>query len=796
MSDDHTARPALTTAAQSTSRQRNEALRRLQRFLDPHTKKVMLASPLVISLCSMVAVWFTATRGFDVPNDAAFASAAIGGLVVFIFGVLLIIYLAKLFDRFSLLRGALNVVDATLTIYDKHENVCLYNRASSEYYSRRYERMWNGRSLEHVLAADAARRFGDASSDEAQAWITKIRKERYRSIESGKILVAETKQQSNYDNSEQPQFMQVMLAKLPGGHVVDLRTDITALKLQERAIAEREAELESSRDAAQASNRAKSEFLANMSHEIRTPMNGVIGMTDLLLETPLDEDQRMFANTVASSAQSLLTLINDILDFSKVEAGKMELNAEPFNLRRMLEELAALLSVRAHSKGVDLILNYAPEVPERVVGDSNRLRQIVTNLAGNAVKFTDEGHVAINIDGYIDEGIASITFSIEDTGIGIPVDKIESVFRMFEQVDGASNRRHDGTGLGLAIASRMAGLMGSAISVDSAIDVGSIFSFSVKLPVDTEHSEEESAASGVSVQGKRVLIVDDSTLNCTVLKRRCELWGMDAVVASSGAEALQMLRKPCDDESWFDVAVVDYQMPDMNGHNLKRELAKDECLSRLPVLLLSSVDQAVQGDDVESLGFHRTLVKPVRNENLWKALQSAVSMRGAAQSSRIRKRFKSSKTDLLLAAEDHSGTTVFAQQRVLVVEDNLVNQLVITTMLETLGFEVDVAENGQEGADAFKAQTPDLVLMDLSMPEVNGLECTEMIREYERTQLGQRCPIIALTANAMESDREQCLAGGMDDFLPKPVTLEQVEEMLNRWLVPNSAVTLPPAAGI
>jgi len=629
----------------NSSRHPHAVLRGVQRFLDRYTKQLMAVSPFVISLSSMAAVWFTATRGFDVPGDAALASAAIGGLVVFVFGVLLAAYLSKLFERFSLMRGALNVVDATLTIYDKHERVCQYNRASSEYYSRRSERIWNGRSLDDVLNSAATRRFGDAENVRAQTWITRMRKERYEGIESGKIIVSETRELSRYDNSEQSRYMQVLLAKLHGGYVVDLRTDITALKEHEITLAKREEELEASRDEAQASSRAKSEFLANMSHEIRTPMNGVIGMTDLLLETPLDENQRMYANTVASSAQSLLTLINDILDFSKVEAGKMQLNPEPFNLRRMLNDLSALLSVRAHGKGVNLILNYSATVPESVVGDCNRIRQIVTNLAGNAVKFTEEGHVAINVDGCVIDDVANITIAVEDSGIGIPMDKLESIFRKFEQVDGASNRRYDGTGLGLAIASRMADLMGSGISVDSAPGVGSIFTFTMRLPLH----EAESVSPEVV---EKALIADDTV--------------------------------------------------------------------------------------------HST----------------------------------------------------FAEQLILVVEDNLVNQLVITTMLEKLCLKVVVAENGREGAEMFEAQSPQLVLMDLSMPEVNGLQCTELIREYERCQTGQRCPIVALTANAMAGDRDQCLAAGMDDFLPKPVTLEQVEEMLNRWLVPNSDPSLHAVSGI
>jgi len=770
--------------------------RRIQRFLDRNTRALMCLSPFVIALSAAAAVWLTSVYGFGMAAGSAAWIAGAGALVVFGYGVFLSIYLDHMFQRFTLLRGALNKVDATLTIYDRNDRVVQYNRAASEYYSRRNERLWTGRTLANVLEGAAARRFTDPKSAKAQAWIDDICDARRATVESGEPLIAETAEATVNGDDVSTKYSQVLLAKLPGGYVVDLRTDISDLKRNEKVLAEREAELEASRDQAEASNRAKSEFLANMSHEIRTPMNGVIGMTDLLLETPLDTDQRLFANTVASSAQSLLTLINDILDFSKVEAGKMELNEEPFNLRRMLDDVAALLSIRAHGKGVELVMNYAPELPERIVADSNRLRQIINNLAGNAVKFTEKGHVSINVGGEVVGNNVNLHIELEDTGIGIPADKRDAVFRMFEQVDGASNRRYDGTGLGLAIASRLANLMGSSITLDSEPGIGSKFGFSVTFPIDTAEADELDVVSGVSVEGKTVLIVDDLPLNCTLLRRRCELWGMNTVVAKNGAEALALMQGTSVKSPHIDVAVFDFQMPGMDGHSLKRQFAGDPVLSKIPVLLLSSVDQAVQGAEVSELGFHRTLVKPVRNEALWEGLQSAIALNdpGAVSGAASPK-----KTESVRVMTTETSTDVASIERteqcILVVEDNLVNQLVITTMLESLGYEVELAENGREGEEAFIEHQPDLVLMDLSMPEVNGLECTGLIRQYEEDKSVARCPIIALTANAMAGDREQCLAAGMDDFLPKPVTLEQVQAMLDQWLCENPGQQLQSASG-
>lgn len=746
-------------------------LRRLEHFLDGRTWVVLVLSPIIIASSTGFAVWWYLVSKHFVDPNVAVGATVIAAAIVFLFGGILALYLNTLFKRFVRLRAALNVVDAPLIIFDQNRHVVQFNKSAYEYYKTLNTTLKSGMPEALLLLKTAESRFTDSTA--IKNWVEDTSLSRKRRIESGEpISISFNKN----DGSGLVQHQQILLAPLKNGELVEMRTDVTALKLKEFALAEREKELEKSRDEAQASNRSKSEFLANMSHEIRTPMNGVVGMTELLLDSDLSTDQRLYASTVSTSAQSLLTLINDILDFSKVEAGKLELDPQAFDMRRMFDDVAAMLAIRTHSKGVELVMNYSPDLPTRFIADEGRLRQILTNLAGNAVKFTDAGHVAVhvtpvNITEPTDSELIALRVDINDTGIGIPPDKQAHIFKMFEQVDGASNRRFEGSGLGLAIARRLLALMGSDINLVSKLGVGSTFSFELNLQADYNQSPEQAPISNVELANLTVLVVDDLPLNTEILSRRIQIWGMQPVIAHSAAEALKLAKK-----QHIDLALIDFQMPEIDGHELCATFKADPTLAAIPILLISSVDQSVQGERVRELGFADTMVKPVRTEVLFekitKVLASEQSDEHVQANATLDGENESTSTD----EQSHSAP------RILIVEDNLVNQMVIIGMLENLGFAPDIAENGQEGVDAYCKDLPDLIFMDVSMPVMNGMDATHAIREFELKRGKSRCPIVALTANAMKGDREKCLSSGMDDFLSKPVLMEDLSNMLEKWV--------------
>ena len=761
------------------------ALRRLERALDGHSTTVLALSPFVISLSTGFTAWSFLSDSERSAAEIAGPAATVTVLVVFAFGAPLAWYLKRLFDRFYLQRAALNTVDAALVIVDPEGRIVQYNRTARRHHEERGEALRTG-MREGELARQVAATEGVPEA-ERDAWVEALAERRRARIDDGEPVTIHDERTGLWQ--------QLQLARLPSGHVVDMRTDVTTLKRQERELERREAELARARDRAESANRAKSEFLANMSHEIRTPMNGVIGMTELLLDGDLTDEQRLFASTVSSSAQALLTLINDILDFSKTEADRIELDARAFDLRAVLDDVGALLATPAHAKGIELVTNFSPDLPERYVGDVGRLRQVVTNLVGNAVKFTDSGHVELRVDGRVegdgpDGRLATLRVEVRDTGIGIPPDRQADVFAAFERVDGASDRRFEGTGLGLAIARRLVRLMGGDIRLESTLGEGSTFSFEIRLPVSDDAVAAPVAPDVRALEGAAVLIVDDLPLNREILSRRLAAWGVRSVVAASGAEALALVRAP--DAPRLDAAVLDYQMPGMDGHALCARLHELPGLGTLPVLLLSSVDRTVQGARVRELGFAACLLKPVRTAALGEALRAALAEAPDAPSD--------SPSDAPPSGDDGRGAaptdaaagpsgdaTSSAGPHVLVVEDNPVNQLVISSMLATHGIEPELAENGRLGVDAFRARRPDLVFMDVSMPEMNGIEATRAIRELERGGEAPRCPVVALTANAMPGDREACLEAGMDDFLTKPVLMERLEAALARWLDGDAA---------
>ncbi|MFB9981806.1 response regulator [Mesorhizobium kowhaii] len=544
---------------------------------------------------------------------------------------------------------------------------------------------------------------------------------------------------------------------------------------------------------AEAADRAKSEFLANMSHEIRTPMNGVLGMAELLAKTDLTARQKTFTDVIVKSGNALLTIINDILDFSKINAGQLTLDPAPFRLSEAVEDVATLVSARVAEKNLELIVRVDPRLPAHVVGDAGRFRQIVTNLLGNAVKFTEKGHVLIDVGGEIVNDVVQLKVRVEDTGIGIPAEKLQNVFEKFAQVDGSSTRRHEGTGLGLAIAARLVDLMAGKIGVESEIGRGSVFWFAVPLPA--HHAAARDEIVPVDVTGARVLVIDDNPVNREILLEQLRSWSFDCAAAESGAVGLAFLDRACQLGAAVDCIILDYQMPGMNGADVARAIASDSRLASIPVVLLTSVDQVDFGKMIIDFGIAAHLTKPARSAILLgtviSVVQKARSQVGKAQF--VREPIVPAPPSappaftvirgpaMPIAMAPESTATPNGPIDILIAEDNDVNQLVFGQILNGLGLSYRIAGNGRTAVEMYRALRPKLILMDVSMPEMNGYEATRAIRAME-TSSGTHIPIIGVTAHALKGDRDKCIEAGMDDYLPKPVSPDRLGTKIGTWL--------------
>jgi len=663
----------------------------------------------------------------------------------------------------SRLQDAITNLDDGFVIFDKDDRLVVCNEVFRQQFGDGAKFLVKGETFENMTTKIAFSGFIPNIEGKETEFVDNLIKQRNSDVGLSKTF-------QRHDG----EWIRQRDKRTPSGDLVGVRTNITELK-------EREHDLEEATKIAEGAERAKSEFLANMSHEIRTPMNGVMGMAELLATTDLNAKQAMFTDVIVKSGSSLLTIINDILDFSKIDAGQMELDPAPFQLAEAIEDVATLVSSKVAEKDLELIVRVDPRLPDMIVGDVGRIRQIVTNLLGNAVKFTEKGHVYVNVDGQIIKGgdgdVVKLKFSIEDTGIGIPQKQCSKVFQKFSQVDTSATRKHEGTGLGLSISSSLVQLMNGEIGVESKVGQGSTFWFEVELPIHGEMESERIIPGDLS--GARILIIDDNEVNRSILTEQMAVWNFDSAATSGGLEGLSVMRAALNNGVNLDLVILDYQMPEMDGAEVLRVMREDKALSNLPVVMLTSVDSSQTNQELNRLGAEANLTKPTRSSLL---LETILQVMANKRASFVAEKKIAQEQPAQANTQVPPISEVTQQLDILVAEDNEVNQIVFRQILEESNLNFKIVENGRLALAAFKVAPPQMILMDVSMPEMNGKEATSAIRKYEVENKMTRTPIIGVTAHALKGDMESCIDAGMDDYLSKPVSPNKLLLKIEQWL--------------